>query len=132
MKVTPDTNVLVRFLVRDDPSQAAAAQKLLSEAALIVLTIPTLCELSWVLSRAYRLKRSEIAEIIGNLIESAKVAVDRRAVEAGLALLVAGADFADGVIAYQGTASGADVFASFDKRAVRILAANGDAAVLVS
>jgi predicted nucleic-acid-binding protein len=46
---------------------------------------------------------------------------DRAAVEAGLASLRAGGDFADGVIAHEGRRMGADVFVSFDRRAVALL-----------
>ena len=57
--------------------------------------------------------------------------VNRRAVEAGLALLDAGGDFADGVIAYEGNWLGAEVFVSFDKKAVKLLAAQDEAARLL-
>jgi predicted nucleic-acid-binding protein len=50
-------------------------------------------------------------------------------VEAGLALLDAGGDFADGVIAYEGNWFGAETFLSFDKTAVRLMAAGPSAVV---
>jgi len=46
--------------------------------------------------------------------------VNRPAAEAGLSLLEAGGDFADGVIAYEGRWLGADTFVSFDKKAVKL------------
>ena len=49
----------------------------------------------------------------------------------GLALLKAGGDFADGVIAYEGSWLGAEAFVSFDRQAVELLAANGRAARLL-
>lgn len=45
MKVTVDTNVLVRAVVQDDPVQAQQASTVLLDAALIAVTLPTLCEL---------------------------------------------------------------------------------------
>ena len=45
MKVTVDTNVLVRALVQDDPEQAKAAIALLERAELIAIPVPVLCEL---------------------------------------------------------------------------------------
>jgi hypothetical protein len=51
--------------------------------------------------------------------------VDRPAVDAGLALLEAGGDFADGVIAFEGRRLGGLVFTSFDAEAVRLIEANG-------
>ena len=53
------------------------------------------------------------------------VELDRPAVEAGLELLEAGGDFADGVIAYQGHWLGAEEFVSFDKQAVSLLKSQG-------
>jgi len=57
--------------------------------------------------------------------------VNRPAVEAGLAMLDAGGDFADGVIAYEGKWLGADTFVSFDEKAVKMLMAQGVAARLL-
>jgi predicted nucleic-acid-binding protein len=58
--------------------------------------------------------------------------VNRPTVEAGLSLLDAGGDFADGVIAYEGSWLGANTFVSFDKRSVRLLEAQGGSARLLS
>jgi predicted nucleic-acid-binding protein len=44
MKVAVDTNVLVRAVVQDETSQARIAAKLLTEAELIAVTLPCLCE----------------------------------------------------------------------------------------
>jgi predicted nucleic-acid-binding protein len=61
-----------------------------------------------------------------------KITADANAAEAGLALLDTGGDFADGVIAYEGNWLGADTFVSFDKRAVKLLEAQGGSARLLS
>jgi predicted nucleic-acid-binding protein len=60
------------------------------------------------------------------------VVVNRPATEAGLAMLEAGGDFADGVIAYEGRWLGADTFTSFDKKAVRLIEAQGKSARLLA
>jgi len=91
----------------------------------VALAIPALCELVWVLSQGYKIPSGEIAEAIRRLINGANVAVNRPAAEAGLALLDAGGDFADGVIAYEGSWLGADTFVSFDKKAVKLMEAQG-------
>ncbi|MCP9888679.1 hypothetical protein KBY96_12180 [Cyanobium sp. ATX 6A2] len=54
MKITAATNLLVRALVQDDPEQARAASALLSQAELVAIPLPVLCELVWVLRRVYR------------------------------------------------------------------------------
>jgi predicted nucleic-acid-binding protein len=131
MKITADTNVLVRAFLEDHPEQSRVAQAALGRAEIIALTIATLCEFVWVL-RTYKIEPSDIAAMIRNLIDGANVVVNRPAAEAGLALLDAGGDFADGVIAYEGRWLGADIFVSFDKKAVKLMESRGDAARLLS
>jgi len=131
VKITADTNVLVRAIVGDDELQSAAAQKALADAQAIALTIPALCELVWVLSRGYKIPAPEISKTIRSLMNTANIEVNRPAAEAGLELLEAGGDFADGVIAFEGNWLGADVFVSFDKKAVELVDASGKPARLL-
>lgn len=131
MKVTIDTNILVRAVVHDDPRQAEAASKLLRQADLLAVATSSLCELVWVLRSAYRFSAIETAAAIRNLIRAGNVTVDRSMVAAGLAMLDMGGDFADGVIAHEGRWLGADTFVSFDKEAVEILKAQGQAVRLL-
>lgn len=132
MNITADTNVLVRAITGDDAVQSKLAQAELANADMVALALPALCELVWVLSRGYKIPASEIAQTIRRLIDAATVAVNRPAVEAGLALLEAGGDFADGVIAYEGNWLGAEVFVSFDKKAVELLQAQGQSSRLLA
>jgi predicted nucleic-acid-binding protein len=125
MRITADTNVLVRAITGDDPRQSKAAQEQLATADVVALAMPALCELVWVLSQGYRIPSTEIADTIRRLIDSANVVVNRPAVEAGLAQLDAGGDFADGVIVFEGSWLGAEVFVSFDKKAARLIQARG-------
>jgi predicted nucleic-acid-binding protein len=131
VKVTVDTNVLVRAVVRDDATQARAAAKVLTAAEVIAIALPCLCEFVWVLRKVYSLPTEDIAAAIRALLAVANVKVNRSAVEAGLSMLEAGGDFADGVIAFEGTWLGGETFVSFDKRAVALLTASGQAARLL-
>jgi len=132
VKITADTNVLVRAITGDNPQQSKVAQTELKKADLVALALPALCELVWVLSQGYKIPSHDIAEAIRRLINGANVVVNRPAAEAGLALLDAGGDFADGVIAYEGSWLGADAFVSFDKKAVKRIEAQGGSARLLS
>ena len=125
VRITADTNVLLRALVQDDADQARAAQVVLSRAAVVAVPVPVLCELAWVLRRAYARGADDIAAAIEAITRIETVVTDRPAVEAGLAVLRAGGDFADGVIAHQGESLGGTVFASFDRRAVARLRKSG-------
>ena len=125
MKISADTNVLVRAVVRDDARQARAAAKVLEGATVIAIAVPCLCEFVWVLRRVYGYSAGEISAAIRALVGAGSVEVNRPAVEAGLAALDAGGDFADAVIAYEGRRLGGETFVSFDRAAVAMLAAQG-------
>jgi predicted nucleic-acid-binding protein len=131
VKITADTNLLVRMLVDDEPRQAALARSELANAELVALTATALSELVWVLRRGYRLTSAEIAGGLRTLLNGSNVLADEALVEAGLAHLDAGGDFADGVIAYEGRWLGADEFVSFDRKAVRLVASRGQTARLL-
>jgi predicted nucleic-acid-binding protein len=131
MKIAVDTNVLVRAITGDDTEQSRVARRELARADLVALALPALCELVWVLSQGYKASPADIAEAIRLLLDSANVVVNRPAAEAGLAMLNAGGDFADGVIAYKGSWLGAETFVSFDRKAVKLVEAQGEAARLL-
>ena len=65
------------------------------------------------------------------LLDAANVVVDLPAAEAGLAMLEAGGDFADGAIAFEGSRLGGEVFVSFDKKVVALLSRLGRSAQLL-
>lgn len=131
MKLTVDTNVLVRAVVRDDPVQAGVAAKVLTDAELIAVALPCLCEFVWVLLRVYGFQPSDVASAIRALLATENVEVNKPAVEAGLLVLEAGGDFADGVIAYEGNWLGGKTFVSFDKKAVALLTVQNKSARLL-
>ena len=132
MKVAVDTNVLVRAVVRDDKAPARAAVKVMRDAELIAIAVPCLCEFVWVLRRVYDFQPADVATAIRALLAAANVEMNRPAVEAGLAVLDAGGDFADGAIAFEGEWLGAEELVSFDKRAIAVLRAQGKSARLLS
>ena len=128
VKITADTNVLLRAVVKDDPTQAATAQALLLRATAIAVPIPVFCEFAWVLRRGYGYSTDDVAAAIEALTETDALVTDVPAAEAGLAALRAGGDFADGAIACQGESLGGTVFASFDRSAVVRLRKGGTSA----
>jgi predicted nucleic-acid-binding protein len=131
MKITADTNLLVRAVTGDNVEQGRAAKGALERADMVAIPISALCELVWVLSQGYRHSAANIAEAIRRLVNGANVVVDPPATEAGLTMLDAGGDFADGVIAHQGNWLGGDTFVSFDRRAVKLLETQGRSARLL-
>jgi len=131
MRISVDTNVLVRAVLQDDAAQAGVATRTLNQASLIAISLPCLCELVWILRKGAKLSRAEVAQAIRDLLNAAAVVMNRPAVEAGLSMLEAGGDFADGVIAYEGAWLGGESFVTFDKQAATLLAKQGQHAVLL-
>lgn len=132
MKITADTNVLARAILQDDAAQCRTALKLLKEATLIAVSLPSLCELVWLLRHGAKLPKEDVAIAIRALLDAGNVALNRPAVEAGLALLEAGGDFADGIMAHEGKWLGGETFVSFDKKAVTLLSNQGEATQLLT
>ena len=126
MKIVVDTNVLVRASVRDDANQASAADHILKQATLIAVSVSCLCEFVWVLRRVYGFGAGDIAIAIRALMNTENVVMNRPAVESGLALLEMGGDFADGIIAYEGSWLGGETFVSFDRKAIALLTEQGE------
>ena len=131
MKITADTNVLARAILQDDPAQCRTARKLLKDATLIAVSLPSLCELVWILRQGAKLSKEDVAAAIRALLDAGNVVMNRPAVEAGLALLEAGGDFADGIIAHEGKWLGGETFVSFDRKAVTLLSKQGESARLL-
>jgi predicted nucleic-acid-binding protein len=116
-----DTNVLVRFIVDDDPSQTAMAAAMIDRAGRrgVALFVPqiVLCELVWVLSFAYRFSRKEIVGALNQLRRAAQITVEgadevRRAIEEYHSMR---GDFSDYLIAERAIANGCTAVATFDR-----------------
>lgn len=118
-------------MLRDDPAQAEKARVLLADSEVVAISLTALCEFAWVLRSVYGFTSRDLAEAIRNVLSVESVVTNRGAAELGLAVLDAGGDFADGVIAFEGRWSGGETFVSFDRKAVTLLQANGQAARLL-
>lgn len=131
MKIIADTNVLLRAIVGDDEKQSKIAIETMQQAEVVAVSLHALCELVWVLRRQYEISRADAAAALRQLVNTRNVELNRPAVEAGLLVLDAGGDFADGVIAHEGRWLGGETFVSFDKKAVTLLSASGHSAQLL-
>jgi len=122
-----DTNVLIRYLAQDDPAQAAVANRFiagLSREQPGFVSSVVLAEVTWVLSRAYKAHRSDIATIVQGLLRAAELRVDN--VEAAYRALsryqasktIA---FSDALIMEIAALAGASETVTFDLKAAREL-----------
>jgi len=120
-----DTNVLVRFLVQDHPEQARLAGEIvdqLSDDAPGFISREVLIELVWVLERAYRLGRDEIAVALDGLLTATELQIEGSD-EVGSAVELYrndGFGFADLMIAAAARRVGASELVTFDRKAARL------------
>jgi predicted nucleic-acid-binding protein len=117
-----DTNVIVRYLTRDDPHQTHRATRYIErectpETPCFVNDI-VLCELFWVLSRAYRIDRRKIHHMMETLLTSLEFAfADKLLVWSAQHAYAEGHDFADALIAAINRKHGCAATATFDENA---------------
>ena len=120
-----DTNVLVRYLVQDDATQAQIASDVidgLSEADLGFVGREVLIELVWVLERAYGFSRMEIANALDGLLAAIELVIEN-ADDLGLAIELYrndGYGFAVMMIAAAARRAGARELVTFDRKAARL------------
>lgn len=119
-----DTNVLVRYIVQDDPAQSRAASRFVERTLDMAnpgfVNRVVLCELVWVLEDCYGYAREEIAETLQRLFEIDRIRVETpelawRALDA----YGNGTDFSDALIALVNVDHGCDHTVSFDRHAAR-------------
>jgi predicted nucleic-acid-binding protein len=120
-----DTNVVVRYLTRDDEGQFRAAEAVMRAAARtgepVYIGLPVLLETVWVLQRAYAVDRSAVASTLQALLESPDIVLENEPlVEAALdAFQTGSADFADYVIGIGNATAGCRHTLTFDERAAQ-------------
>lgn len=121
-----DTNVLVRFLVRDDERQFARARRLLrrqsGKVEPVLVNLLVLLETEWVLRSRYGLSKSEILGAFSGLLDTAELLFeDEASLEQALYMWKdSSAQFADCLIGARNWALECRATASFDAKALRI------------
>jgi len=118
-----DTNVIIRFLAQDDAAQSPIATRFMSRLSAErpgFVSAVVLAELSWVLSRAYKASREEIADAVEGLLRSAELVIENadaayRALGVYRAARVV--EFADAFIAQTAALAGAGETVTFDRSA---------------
>jgi len=116
-----DTNVLVRYLVRDDEKQVEEVERWLRESEAegepLHLDVIVLCEMVWVLTSVYQRERDEIAMALGELMKAEQLSIaDRHLVHRALKQYRIGpGDFSDYLIGERNLAAGCRATKTFDK-----------------
>ncbi len=119
-----DTNILVRYIMQDDPRQSPLAtsliEQLTAESAGFVPLV-ALVELVWVLSSAYDLNRLQIGQALEALLRTKEISVDQAETvwRALRAFQSTRAEFADCLISETAFASGCEKVMTFDRLAAK-------------
>lgn len=112
-----DTNVLLRYFLRDDADQAARADRELHRDERFTIDGIVLCELVWVLDAGYGFSRAEIAAALDRILATAQFEIEGK--DLVLAALDdfrrSGADFSDCLIGRRNRAAGAAETVTFDR-----------------
>lgn len=119
-----DTNVLVRYVMQDDPRQSPRATRLIESLSAEdpgFVPVVALVELTWVLSGSYGLNRAQIAQVLEALLRSKELLVDRAELvtQALSRFSAGGADFADALIERVAFDAGCSTTMTFDAGAAR-------------
>jgi len=117
-----DTNVVVRYLTKDDPIQTTLAVKTIRSLTADepgFISLVTIAELTWVLETCYRFDKVELVEVLDTLVASQEVKLERaEVVSQALRMFAAGnADFSDYLIERSGHAAGCMYTFTFDQEA---------------
>lgn len=121
-----DTNVLVRFLVRDDEAQFEKARKLIKREVAagrgVLVNQLVLLETEWVLRSRYSLPKQLIIQTISGLLDASDVQFeDEAAIEEALFVWKeSAADFADCLIGAKNRRLGCRATATFDVKASKL------------
>jgi len=120
------TNILIRYLTRDDPVQAAKATEILERRLTPknpgFVSAVAMVETVWVLDRAYDLTAQEIAAAVERLLQVEVLAIEneQEVFTAMVALKQGRGSFADALIAGLGVRAGCTRTLTFDQRAMRL------------
>ena len=120
-----DTNVLVRFLTQDDPGQSTEADRLMGRLTGDTpghVCCEVLVELVWVLERAYKYPRADIARVLEGLLSATELVVEA-ADDVGAVLQLyedKGFGFPDLMIRQSSLRSGARTLVTFDRKAAQL------------
>lgn len=121
-----DTNVLVRYIVRDDAAQLAAAKRLITrcvaEGATLFVPVTVVLELEWVLRASFEFDKDEVLMTLSSLFSAAELTFEsERSLEVALQLFREGsADFANCLHVALATQAGEHPLWTFDKGAAKV------------
>jgi predicted nucleic-acid-binding protein len=119
-----DTNLLLRYFVRDEDAQTKAVTRWLAERSAddpVFISMIVLCELVWVLRRRYRYPPDRVRELLIAMLETEEIVLEDEAVISAILASGRKTDFSDEIIAYSSRRAGCRATMTFDKEAAAMV-----------
>ena len=126
--IAVDTNVLLRYLLRDDEAQAESSRRVIDGEERVLITDVVLAETLWTLiGRRYRASRADLIGVVDKLLQEPNILFEDDEViwSALQAYRETDADFADALIVFKALKTAAtddmlNVVYTFDTAALRL------------
>jgi predicted nucleic-acid-binding protein len=121
-----DTNILLRYFVKDDIAQWEKATRFISTRCTVerpgFIDRIALCEMVWVLTRGHGYGRADIIRVVDQLLDSQELLLeDEQLVRSALLSYEgSGIDFPDALMAKVNLAHGYEATATFDRKAAKL------------
>ncbi len=121
-----DTNVLIRYLVQDDPLQSLYATHFIEKECKVenpgFINIIVLCEVVWILEAAYKYPKKLIADALEKIFRTRQFYIDQSEIvwRALRGYKYEGADFSDHLISHLNIHHGCEYTVTFDKKALQL------------
>jgi predicted nucleic-acid-binding protein len=116
--IAVDTNIVVRFVVRDDEVQAQKARALFKDRVFLAATV--LMESEWVLRNSYSFERRTIADCFDGLCGLTSIVLDQPdLVQQTIEAYRKGLDFADAMHVLRADAGRVERFLTFDAALIK-------------
>ena len=120
-----DTNILIRYIVQDDPKQAKRATELIESVCTAdepgFINLIVICEICWVLSNGYKYDKETVSAVVRNILTSAELAIEEsETVWKALSAYEKGnAGLADYIIGIHNQTKHASTTYTFDRKAAK-------------
>jgi len=117
-----DTNILLRYVIDDDPVQSARATRLIEDQLTVVapgfVSLVVICELIWAMTQTYGLPRANVLRTLAGILDMAHLEIESRVIVREAASMTG--DIADAIIHLTGRRNGCTHTLTFDKKFARI------------
>jgi predicted nucleic-acid-binding protein len=120
-----DTNIIVRYIMGDDPVQTSKAVRIIerhTEQDTAFISLASVLETVWVLQSVYKLSNQQVAQAVERMLQVETITVqnETEVSAAAHALKTGRGSFEDALIGALGVTAGCESTLTFDRKAARL------------